>query len=151
MALASVSALVRFDCAARSPAELATPRNVGMAMASRMAMISRTTMSSIKVKPASECPTRGSELISSDFDGSDIGVIMCRTSTVATRVLRVDREKKVLLPGIWLGKRAWSQDAAGLSAIVYLQRIGSHGRDRLPCVDVVSDPPSPRLGAETRL
>ena len=46
-------ALVRFDCAARSPAVLVTPRNVGMAMASRMAMINSTTISSIRVNPPS--------------------------------------------------------------------------------------------------
>src|SRR5579875_848388 len=52
-ALDSVRALVRFDCAARSLAELVTPRKVGMAMASRMAMMSSTTISSMRVKPAS--------------------------------------------------------------------------------------------------
>src|SRR5579872_4641203 len=52
-AFTSVRALVRFDCAERSLADPDTPRNVGMAMASRIAMISSTTISSIRVKPAS--------------------------------------------------------------------------------------------------
>src|SRR3984957_10398483 len=62
-AVASVRALVRFDWAARSLAELVTPRKVGMAMASRMAMMSRTTMSSISVKPASASPTPSSSAV----------------------------------------------------------------------------------------
>src|SRR6202163_1485032 len=46
-------ALDRVDCAARSFADLDTPRNVGMAMARRMAMINSTTISSMRVKPDS--------------------------------------------------------------------------------------------------
>ena len=51
--LAFTSAEFRLDCAARSLADFVTPRKVGMAMASRMARISRTTMSSMRVNPAS--------------------------------------------------------------------------------------------------
>ena len=46
-------AVFRLDCAARSLADFVTPRKVGMAMASRMARINSTTMSSMRVKPAS--------------------------------------------------------------------------------------------------
>ena len=49
---ASVRPLVRLDWAARSLAEPVTPRKVGMAMANKMAIMSKTTISSIKVKPA---------------------------------------------------------------------------------------------------
>ncbi len=52
-ALADVSPLVRLLWAARSCAPPFTPRNVGMAMASKMAMINSTTISSIRVKPDS--------------------------------------------------------------------------------------------------
>src|SRR5271165_7123161 len=52
-ALAFRMAVLRLDCAARSFADFVTPRKVGMAMASRMARINSTTMSSMRVKPAS--------------------------------------------------------------------------------------------------
>jgi hypothetical protein len=62
-AVASVRALVRLDWAARSLAELVTPRKVGIAMAKRIAMMSRTTMSSIRVKPASADPSPSSSAV----------------------------------------------------------------------------------------
>src|SRR5271166_330403 len=51
--LAAMAALTTSDWAERSSAPTRTPRKVGMAMAIRMAMMRRTTMSSIRVKPAS--------------------------------------------------------------------------------------------------
>src|SRR5690242_6221920 len=50
---AAVNALRRLDCAARSCARERAPRNCGMAIAIKMAMISTTTINSMRVKPSS--------------------------------------------------------------------------------------------------
>ena len=49
----AVRALRRFSWVERALAVLRAPRKVGMAMANRMAMIKRTTISSMRVKPSS--------------------------------------------------------------------------------------------------
>src|SRR5581483_11851433 len=58
MVLAPVRAFRSEDCAARWLARFRAPRNVGMAIANRMAMMSTTTMSSMRVKPSSSRSSR---------------------------------------------------------------------------------------------
>src|SRR6476659_2066314 len=62
MLRAAVRVLRSDDCALRSCALPRLARNVGMAMASRMAMMPTTTMSSMRVNPSSAARRRGGQI-----------------------------------------------------------------------------------------